>query len=137
MNSTNNRDGFAARAALTLTGIVGLGVVAQAVLAGAFYDGAHHSAVDVHKALGPALIVPAVLAAIVCAARLRALPSGRRAFVAAAGTSVALIIEAGLGFGADHHSGLLLLHVPIALCLFAMLSRQITSLAGITRSDRH
>lgn len=137
MTSAPTAGGSAARAALVLTAIVGLGVIAQAVLAGAFYNGAHHNAVDVHKALGPALIVPAVLAAATCAARLRSLPGGRRALAAAAGTTVALIIEAGLGFGADDHSDLLLLHVPIALGLFAMLSRQITSLAAIARPNRH
>jgi len=122
-----------ARVALALTALVALGVIAQAVLAGAFYEGAHHTALDVHKALGPALIAPALLAAAVCAARLRSLPRGGRAFKSAAGTTVALILEAALGFGADHHSGLLLLHVPIALGLFAMLSRQITALALIAR----
>lgn len=121
------------RIALALTVLVALGLIAQAVLAGAFYEDAHHGALDVHKALGPALIVPALLAAAVCAARLRSLPRGGRAFASAAGTTVALILEAGLGFGADHHPGLLLLHVPIALGLFAMLTRQITSLAFIGR----
>jgi len=133
MTSTSSS---AARIALALTGLVALGVIAQAVLAGAFYEGAHHKAVDVHKVVGPVLIAPALLAAAVCAARLRSIPRGDRAFKAAAGSAVALILEAGLGFGADHHSGLLLLHVPIALGLFAMLVRQIASLALIARPDR-
>jgi hypothetical protein len=124
----------AARAALALTMVAALGVIVQSVLAGAFYQGAHHQALDVHKALGPALIAPAILAAIVCATRLRTVPGGRRASAAAAGSSVALAVETALGFGAGHHSGLLLLHVPIALGLLAMLSRQITSLAAIARA---
>jgi len=128
--------GSAARIALGLTVLVALGVLAQAVLAGAFYDGAHHWAVDVHKALGPALIAPALLAAVVCAAQLRSLPQGGRAFKFAAGSTVALIVEAGLGFGADRHSGLLLLHVPIALGLFVLLARQVTALALMTRPER-
>jgi hypothetical protein len=58
-----------ARIALALTALVALGVFAQAVLAGAFYEDAHHGALDVHKALGPALIAPALFAAGICAAR--------------------------------------------------------------------
>jgi hypothetical protein len=122
-----------ARIALGLTVLVTLGVVAQAVLAGAFFENAHRGALDVHKALGPALIAPALLAVAVCAARLRSLPRGGYAFKSAVGSTAALILEAGLGFGADHHPGLLLLHVPIALGIFATLSRQITSLALLAK----
>lgn len=134
MDSTVTTGTWAARAAFALTVLVAVGVIVQSALAGAFYQGAHHHGLDVHKALGPALIVPAILAALVCAARLRTVPEGRRAFTAAAGSTIALAVETALGFWAGHHSGLLLLHVPIALGLLVMLSRQITSLAAIARA---
>jgi hypothetical protein len=110
-----------------------LGVLVQAVLAGDFYRGAHPGAVDVHKALGPALLGPALLVVVICAARLRIAAAGRRALTAAAGTTLALFAEAALGFGSDQHPGLLVLHIPVALGLFAMLTRQVVTLRAIAR----
>jgi hypothetical protein len=136
VNSIVTTGTSAARAALVLSVLVAVGVIAQSILAGAFYEDAHHHAVDVHKALGPALIAPAILVAIICGITLRAVPGGRRTFAAATTTAVLLAIETALGLGAEHHSALLVLHVPIALGLFAMLARQITSLATIIRAHR-
>lgn len=130
---TRHATSAAARVALALTIVVLLGVLVQAVLAGEFYDGAHPSAIDVHKALGPALLGPALLVVVICAARLRIAAAGRRALIAAAGTTLALAVEAALGFGSDQHPGLLVLHIPVALGLFAMLSRQVTTLRAIAR----
>jgi hypothetical protein len=132
-SETPHETSAAARVALALTFLVLLGVLMQAVLAGDFYGGAHPRAVDVHKALGPALIAPALLVAVICAARLRIAAAGQRALTAAVGTTVALVVEAALGFGSDQHPGLLVLHIPIALGLFAMLSRQVTTLRAIAR----
>jgi hypothetical protein len=123
----------AARVALVLTVVVLFGVLVQAALAGAFYGEAHPNAVDAHKALGPALLAPALLVVVICAARLRTAAAGRRALTAAAGTTLALALEATLGFASDRHPGLLVLHIPVALGLFAMLSRQVTTLRAIAR----
>jgi hypothetical protein len=128
---TPHETSAAARVALALTFLVLLGVLVQAVLAGDFYGGAHPRAIDAHKALGPALLAPALLVVVICAARLRIAAAGQRALIAAAGTTLALIVEAALGFGSDPHPGLLVLHIPVALGLFAMLSRQITTLRAI------
>src|SRR4051794_16733637 len=103
------------------------------MLAGDFYGGDHPSALDVHKALGPALLGPALLVVAICAARLRIAGTRQRALTAAVGTTLALAVEAALGFGADQHPGLLVLHIPVALGLFAMLSRQVTTLRAIAR----
>lgn len=130
---TRHATSAAARVALALTILVLLGVLLQAVLAGDFYGGAHSSAIDVHKALGPALLGPALLVVVICAARLRIAAAGQRALTAAAGTTLALAIEAALGFGSDRHPGLLVLHIPVALGLFAMLSRQLATLRTIVR----
>jgi hypothetical protein len=130
---TRHATSSAARVALALTVLVLLGVLVQGVLAGDFYGGAHPRAVDVHKALGPALLGPALLVVVICAARLRVAAAGRRALTAAAGTTLALVVEAALGFGSDQHPGLLVLHIPIALGLFAMLSRQVVVLRAIAR----
>jgi cytochrome bd-type quinol oxidase subunit 2 len=130
---TRHATSAAARVALALTVLVLLGVLVQAVLAGDFYGGAHHRAIDVHKALGPALLAPALLVVVICAARLRIAAAGRRALAAAAGTTLALVVEAALGFGSDQHPGLLVLHIPVALGLFAMLTRQVMTLRVIAR----
>jgi cytochrome bd-type quinol oxidase subunit 2 len=130
---THHASAAAARVALALTLLVVLGVLVQAVLAGDFYGGAHPRAIDVHKALGPALLAPALLVVVICAARLRIAAAGQRALTAAAGTTVALVVEAALGFGSDQHPGLLVLHIPVALGLFAMLTRQVVTLRAIAR----
>jgi hypothetical protein len=129
---TRHATSAAARVALALTVLVLLGVLVQAVLAGDFYGGAHPRAVDVHKALGPALLGPALLVVVICAARLRIAAAGQRALTAAA-TTLALVVEAALGFGSDQHPGLLVLHIPVGLGLFAMLTRQVVTLRAIAR----
>jgi hypothetical protein len=106
---TRHATSSAARVALALTVLVLLGVLVQALL-------------------GPALLV-----VVICAARLRIAAAGQRALTAAAATTLALVVEAALGFGSDQHPGLLVLHIPVGLGLFAMLTRQVVTLRAIAR----
>jgi hypothetical protein len=123
----------AANAATGLTIVVAVGILVQAVLAGVFASGNHPHTVEVHKVIGPALILPSFVASLITRRRLRTTPTGRRAYVAGIGVTTFLIIETALGLLSDDHPGLLVLHIPIAIGLFGMLVRQLTSLRQLTR----
>ena len=123
----------AATAAARLTTVVAIGVLVQAILAGVFVGGDHPHATDVHQVIGPALIVPSLAASIITRLRLRTTPAGRRAYIAGIGVTVTLIIEDALGFISGDHPGVLVLHIPVAVALFGLLVRQLTSLRQLIR----
>jgi hypothetical protein len=118
----------AGRTAAQLTAVVAVGVLVQAVLAGVFLGADHPKAVDVHEALGPLLIVPALVSTVISGRWLRTTPAGRRASAAGLGLTVALIAETALGLLADRHAGVLILHIPLAVAIFGMLTLQLHSL---------
>lgn len=111
-----------------LTIIVGIGVLVEAGLAGVFVGGDHPHAVNVHQLVGPLLILPAIAAAVLIRVRLRATPSGRRAFRTGVGITGALIVETALGLASDDHPGILVLHVPVGVALFGLLAYQLQAL---------
>ncbi len=126
--STDRR---AARIALLLSGAVALGIVAQSVLAGIFIGGSHPNATDIHKILGPALLLPALGALAVTARGLRSTSRGRNALGAGIAVVVGLVLETGIGFASVDHGALLALHIPIAMLLFAGLIRQFQTLRSL------
>src|SRR5262245_42611367 len=105
----------ASNTATGLTLVVAVGVLVQAVLGGVLVAGDHPHTVDAHEIIGPALIVPSFAASLVIRLRLRATATGRRAYAAGIGVTAALIIETALGLVADDRSGLLALHIPVAV----------------------
>jgi hypothetical protein len=108
-----------------LTSIIGIGVLAQAVLAGVFVGGHHPHAVNVHQLVGPLLVLPAIATAVLIRVRLRGTPRGRRAFPTGVGITAALIAETALGLASDDHPGILALHVPVGVALFGLLAYQL------------
>jgi hypothetical protein len=123
-----------AQVATVLAVIVAVGIVAQAVLAGIFLGGDHHPhATDAHQMLGPVLLVPALASAIM-ARSLRTKPLGPAAFRSGMAVVVALGLEDALGFAASDHTGLLALHIPVAVLLLGGLTRQISALNALRQS---
>ena len=128
---------WAGNIATGLTLVVAVGVLVQAILGGVLASGAHPKTADVHEIIGPSLIVPSFAASLVLRLRLRASAAGRRAYAAGIGVTATLIIETALGLIADDHPGVLLLHIPIAVGLFGLLVRQLTSLRRLASGSHN
>jgi heme A synthase len=107
-----------------LVGLTGLGVLLQAVTAGAFVsqDG-RDSWVNVHGVIADVTWVLALITAVYAFRRVR--PSGhRRLWAGAAALFVLLLAQTGLGHlitdgGMD---GLIVVHVPVAMIIFGLVA---------------
>lgn len=118
-----------------LTRTVGVGVMAQGLLAGLFLDvGGNPRAHDVHEALGPLLVVLGLAAVVVSRLRLGGTAAGRKVSFATMGLTAALAVEDVLGIVSSDHPALLALHIPVAIGLFGLYLRAALSLRTLRSS---
>ena len=104
----------------TLAGLAGLGILLQAVWAGLFiHPGKANDAfwVHVHARGAEVTIAFAVAAAVVANLRLR---SRRDLRIASVALVVLLVLEAYLGGEIFRHTGLEVIHFPLALALLVL-----------------
>jgi heme A synthase len=108
----------ALRAFSVLNGLVLLGILLQGVWGGGLVGDV--GSVDwraLHGATGSLTVLLALAGSVVALTRLR----GRRELATrSALLFVLMIVQAGLGAGSDGSSGLLLVHVPLALVVMAL-----------------
>ena len=121
---------------IVLTGLLGVGIIAQGVIAGLFLDGSNNGrAVDVHEVLGPLLVLVGLAAAVV-SLRLRASAAGQRVAYATAGLTATLAIEVALGFISSDHPRVLAAHIPLAIGLFGFFVRTSSALRALRSPAR-
>lgn len=127
------------KAMSAIVGVLALGVLFQAITAGIFLpDVSKTGAINAHKGVGD-LIVLLALATVVMAFTMW---RGKAGFQVVAGEAIALlvlaVIELGIGqamannFGKHH--GLLVIHIPVALLIFAVTTHLSTFMANLRRS---
>jgi hypothetical protein len=120
-----------------LTGVVGVGVIAQGLIAGLFLDGSgHQRAIDAHEMLGPLLVLVALAAAMVSSLQLRGSASGQKVSHATLGLAAALTIEVVLGFISSDHPALLAVHIPVAIGMFGFFIRTSSALRSLRSPAR-
>lgn len=115
-----------------LTGVVGVGIIAQGLIAGLFLDGSgHQRAIDVHEMLGPLLVLVALAAAVVSRLQLRGSAPRQKVSYATLGLAAALAVEVVLGFISSDHPALLAVHIPVAIGMFGFFIRTTSALRAL------
>jgi hypothetical protein len=135
LNNESRRDKGGTRLVIVLAMASAAGVIAQAALAGTFLARGHDHALDIHQVLGPLLIIPTLGSAILTRLRVSPTAAGARAYRAAVGLTVALLVETALGFLSDHHPIILAFHIPVAVAIFGMLAIQLHYLRQVATSS--
>jgi hypothetical protein len=127
------------KAMSAVVGVLALGVLFQGITAGIFLPGVSKTgAINAHKGVGDLLVLLALATVVMAFTMWR----GKAGFQVVSGEAIALlvlcVVELGVGqamaknFGKHH--GLLVIHIPVALLIFAITTHLSTYLANLRRS---
>jgi heme A synthase len=104
-----------------LTGLVSLGILVQAFLAGEFINRDHrHSWITAHDVVATVLMVLALATAIYAVVRFRR--NAKDLMGASIALFVLLVVQTGIGHSVTDgdHDALLAIHIPLALFIFGL-----------------
>jgi hypothetical protein len=131
----------AIKAISAVVGVLALGVLVNAIIAGTFvtkFLQKNHATggINAHMGVGDLIVLLAVAAVAIAFTLWR----GKAGFQVVAGETVALlifvIIEFGIGQSLEKHSGLLAIHIPVALVIFGITTHLSSYVANLRRVAR-
>lgn len=132
----------AIKAMSAVVGVLALGVLFQAITAGIFLPSVSKTgAINAHKGVGD-LVVLLALASVVMAFTMW---RGRAGFQVVSGETIALLVLAAIELGIGQamsknfskHHGLLVIHIPVALLIFAVTTHLSTYVANLRRAGAY
>lgn len=122
-----------------VVGVLALAVLVNAILAGTFITkflqpGHSKGGINAHMGIGDLVVLLAIATVAIAFTMWR----GKAGFPVIAGESVALlvfvIIEFGVGQQLEKHSGLLVIHIPVAVLIFGIATHLSSYVANLRRS---
>jgi hypothetical protein len=131
---TSKPSAGAVKAISAVVGVLALAVLFQAITAGVMVRNFKRSKwVNAHMGVGDLIVLLAVVAVAIAFTMWR----GKAGFRVVAGETIALlvlvIIEFGIGQSIEKHTGLLVIHIPVALLIFGVTTHLSAYVANLRR----